>query len=111
MSKTVHYRGKLIYQERNSPTDTLEEQCKRILENSKEEYYDTFVEALLDTRHKEYVVHNGKLYKIVDFVDTPENVDIFRSRKINGTDYEFEVKYYNGGCGFEEAIDYALEGK
>lgn len=109
MSETVHYRGKLIYQEKNSPTDTLEEQCKRVMNGEKKDYYDTFQEALTDTYYREYVIQDDKLYKVTDFSDIEEYEDIFRAKKINGQDFEFEVKYYNGGCGFEEAIDYALK--
>lgn len=109
MSETVHYRGKLIYQEKNSPTDTLEEQCKRLLNGEKKPYYDTFTEAVQDTQYQQYVIQGDKLYKVTEFRDIEEYEDIFSAKKINGKDFEFEVKYYNGGCGFDEAIEYALK--
>jgi len=37
-----------------------------------------------------------------------EYSDIFQSKQ-NGKDIDFLLKYYNGGCGFEEALDKAIE--
>lgn len=109
MSETDHYRGKLIYQQKNSHTDTLEEQCKRVLGGKKQGYHDTFEEAIRDIMYKEYVIKGDKLYKVTNLESIDVDKDIFRSKKINGKDFEFEVKYYNGGCGFDEAIYYALK--
>ena len=109
MSEARHFSGKLVYLEKNSPTESIEQQCKRIFDAEIPEWADSYQEALLDEYYQEYIVHEGKLYAVKDRIERDEDEDIFRMKKINGTDREFEVRYYNGGCSFDEAIDEAFK--
>ena len=89
MSETVHYKGKLI------PTGkTLKEFAPE-----SDDIYDHYYEA---------IEIDGMVYT-VEKKDIEPYEDIFRSTKNEDGSIDFEVKYYNGGCGFNEAIDTALD--
>lgn len=89
MSETVHYRGRL------TPTGkTLAE-----FDPNADDIYDHYYSA---------VEIDGMVYK-VEKVHVDPYGDIFESSKNEDGTIDFEVKYYNGGCGFNEAIGYALE--
>lgn len=105
MSETVHYIGTLKEVEKLKG-ETLEEQCKRILDKKLEEYYNSYQEMLLDEYYKKYVICNNILYS-VEMKDATYN-DVFNmSYNLDGT-IRFEVKYYDGGCSFIEAIETAF---
>lgn len=114
MSETVHYKGKLIKLDRLNHTETLEEHAKRLYGKELDEYYDDFVEAIGDVMidgayQPRYIVRDQIIYEVKDFQDVDSDSDLFNARKINGNDLEFEVMYYNGGCSFNEALDYAMK--
>ena len=108
MSETVHYKGVLRKVERNEG-ETLEEQCKRLLE-SKElpSYYDTYQEYFVDENYRRMTIQNGIIYRVEKEEVDPYS-DIFRASINYKDEIEFEVKYYNGGCGFDEAIEDAIK--
>jgi hypothetical protein len=116
VSETVHYKGKLIKLDRLNHTETLEEHAKRLWgDKGLDDYYDSYVEALGDisiegSYQSRYIIRENKIYEVKDFKNIDYDRDIFNLEKINGNDFKFEVMYYNGGCGFNEAIDYAFEG-
>lgn len=90
MSETVHYKGKL------TPTGkTLAE-----FDPNADDIYDHYYNA---------VEIDGMVYT-VEKTDIDPDYDIFNSTKNEDGTIDFEVKYYNGGCGFNEAIDEALKG-
>lgn len=90
MSETVHYKGKL------TPTGkTLQE-------------IDPDAGNIYDLGYKEYVVIDGAIYK-ADYREIDDYDDILNASKNEDGTYDFEVKYYNGGCGFNEAIDIAID--
>jgi hypothetical protein len=108
MSDVVHYRGTLQEIERFE-NESSEEQCKRLLQYTElEEFYDTYKEMLLDRYCYDIVELDGVLFRV-----TKENVnvdeDIFRLNRSEDGTMTFEVKYYNGGCGFTEAIEEAFK--
>lgn len=100
MSQTDHYKGKL------TPLgQSVEAFC-----NSDEipDYYDSVSEWFDDNYYKSNFAICGMVYSVQkEFVDEAD--DIFKSTKNQDGTIEFEVKYYNGGCGFNEAIDDALK--
>lgn len=108
MSETVHYKGTLIQVERLE-NETLEEQCKRLLNNAElPSWCDSYQEMLMDEFYEKYIVHNGILYH-VDKVDIDPDSDLFKASIGENGVINFEVRYYNGGCSFEEAIEEALD--
>jgi hypothetical protein len=88
MSETEYFRGKLI------PTGkTLEE-------------FDPLAVDVYDLDEMAVEI-KGKIFTV-----EKENVDIydniFKATENDDGTIDFEVKYYNGSCGFNEAIDNAL---
>lgn len=109
MSEVQHQSGKLVRLDRKL-NETLEEQCKRVLEVTElDKYCSSYREQLQQTHYEEFIIHNDTLYQVKDLVKHDPDEDLFKIKKINGSDFEFEVKYYNGGCGLEEAIESAFE--
>jgi len=111
MSEVVYYKGKLI------PVDflineSLEERCKRIIGNVElEDCYNSYQEKLMDDYdyYEDYVIHNGILYSVEkNRLNHEQSLFIAKSDYDTGT-VNFEVRYYNGGTSFDEAIKYAFE--
>lgn len=107
MSKIVHYKGKLI-KIKKLENETLEEQCKRILEGDElYEAFDSYVEILDDEFVKQYFIYKNELYRVTSlyFMNVVTCGEIIKiDDKLN-----FELRYSNGGCGFNEALQMALE--
>lgn len=114
MSETVHYKGTLKMCIKNYG-ESLEDQCKRILENEKNKifdgYYSSYKEMLLDEFYQEYIEYDNILYLVVEKKNVEPDGDIFMMSEHSDRTISFEVRYYNGGCGFNEAIEYAFENK
>lgn len=112
MSEIVHYTGKLQLVDK-LPNETLEEQCKRILVEHNyldlDNYCDSWREMLCDKFYERYVVASGDVYKVVEKNYKDMNEDIFNAHDNTDGTIDYEVMYYNGGCSFNEAIEYALE--
>lgn len=110
MSETVQYRGKLIKLKKLN-NETLEQQSERICkENYLYErpcYYRNWGEYLTGELYERYYINNNNLYVIESEQVDPE-YDIFNASLNKNGEIEFEVKYYNGGCGFNEALDEAM---
>lgn len=108
MSETVHYKG-ILKEVKRYEGETLEEQCKRLMENKDlPSYYDTYEEYLLDENYRKITIQNGIVYRVEKEEVDPYS-DIFNARMNENGEIEFEVRYYNGGCGFDEAIEEAVK--
>jgi len=109
MSETVHYKGTLTVVERLEG-ETLEEQCKRLMEGCElDSWNGSYKERLMDDEYEKYVIHNDILYS-VEKKDIGE-YDCFSIVERKDGTLEFDVMYYNGGCSFDEAIEYAFNSK
>lgn len=109
MSETVHYKGILIEMEKLK-NETLENQCKRLLNNVElSDYCDTYQEMFEDEFYQQYFIFNNIIYKVDNKQDIDPDDSIFIANKNENGTIEFEVKYYNGGCSFNEALEEALE--
>ena len=112
MSEMVHYTGK-IAPVGKLPNETLEEQCERILKEHKylalSKYCDSWSEMLCDKLYQQYVIAGGEVYKVVEKNYKDMDEDIFNAHENGDGTIDYEVMYYNGGCSFNEAIEYALE--
>jgi len=109
MSETEHYTGELI---KIPKTSSVEDMCKQICQESgmlETGYYETWREALEYDFDKDYFIYDDVIYK-VDLVENDPYDDIFRASKSCNGRIKFEVKYYNGGCCFSEALKEALKG-
>lgn len=107
MSETVHYKG-VLKRIKKYEGETLEEQCKRLLENKElPTYFDSYQEYLVDQNYQEITVQNNVVYR-VEKETVEQDSGIFKANLKGNGDIEFETRYYNGGCGFNEAIEEAL---
>ena len=70
--------------------------CDDEREYFNDEFQDTAIEI------------NGEVYSVDRDAVDQEN-DIYSSIKNDDGTISFEVKYYNGGCGFGEALETALK--
>lgn len=110
MSETVHYEGVLTPIERLE-NETLDEQCKRVLRMDELPYYcDDYIDYVRYEQGdpKEFMVVNDKLFSAV-IVDVPMEDGIYKAEYTSDGSIKFEVRYYNGGCSFEEAVDTAID--
>lgn len=62
----------------------------------------------LVSEHEEYVLHKGVLYQVtVDRQSGDDDLFMAQFNPLGLIDYQ--LRFYNGGCGFQEAIQYALD--
>jgi len=109
MSETVQYRGTLTVVER-LPNETIGGQCKRMLgERELGEWNGSYQEQLIDENYERYIIHEGTLYS-VEKKEVGED-DTFIITDGKDGKLNFEVRYYNGSCSFNEAIEYAFNNK
>jgi len=107
MSEMVHYNGILKRVERLNNED-LEDCCKRLCNNEElPSYYDDYKEFLTDEYYKKYTILGCDVYSIEKIKDYQDE-DIFELNKISNDEYSFQLRYYNGGCSFDEAIEEAF---
>lgn len=112
MSETVHYRG--IATKIEQPNNrTLIDVAKDILkERNKEiaDYYENALECLCDSYHHEFFYHPKTqiLYKLDNNEHDP-NGNIIRAEQREDGVIDYELRYYNGGAGFEECMEEAFD--
>jgi hypothetical protein len=89
--------------------ETLEEQCKRMLNvgDELESYYDSWEDAFKDCYEGDYIVHNSNIYKVLE--DKTCYEDMFEAKENSDGTISYLVSYHNGGCGFSEAIRESLD--
>ena len=109
MSETEHNIGKLIPM---SITETLEETAKRIhIENGwNKPESETFLESLKDLGYRKYIIllDENKIYKVVNKQIDPDDEILHAKTTTNGI-IEYELRFYNGGASFDEAMQEALK--
>ena len=112
MSRTVHYRGvaKKVWQPMGL---SLNDVAKTILrERNKEiaDYYDDALECLVDSFYQEFFYHKKTetLYQLDNNEHEPDD-EIIRAHKNKDGVIEYELRYYNGGAGFDECLEEAFD--
>ena len=112
MSETVHYRG--IATKIEQPNDkTLLDVAKQILvERNKEiaDYYYDAIECLTQEFYNEFFYHK-KTQTLYSITKTEHDLDdeIIKAVVINDDKIAYELRYYNGGAGFEECMEEAFD--
>lgn len=106
MSETVHYRGKVTKLDK-SPSELLDEIEPKWRED---EFYDTpeeYISCEIDEEKYFYHEKTKTLYKVereeldpYELIMAYENPDGSKS---------FHLLYYNGGAGFNECLEEALD--
>lgn len=108
MSEIEHRVGKLIPVKIET---SMEETCKSIIRNmniEKEDYHETYEECLGDEFYGSYVIIDDKLFRVEEEEINPY-ADIFIAEINEDGTYNFTVKYYNGGCSFNEVMGIAMD--
>lgn len=100
MSDTVHYIGKL------TPTGKTVKQF--VVDDEIPDYYDDEEEYFEDKYYRHAVLIDGLVFT-AKYEDVNPDLDIMNSTKNDDGSIDFEVRYYNGGCSFTEAIDEAIK--
>lgn len=108
MSESVVEIGKLKLVEKLK-NETLEEQCKRILESRIEgfilkSYWEDYECALRDEFYDEYYVFNDNLYDL-EYKTIEPYCDIAEGKIQKDGTIEFTTAYYNGGACLHEMLD------
>ena len=107
MSETEHIKGKLI------PVFTStdpESACKLLAEelDMKELIgYDDYQDWLSDEYYREYYLKGNTVFEIVSEQVEDEEEILIANEHEDGT-FDFELRYHNGGCSFNEALMEAI---
>lgn len=115
MSETVHYRG-IATKIDIPPSKTTLDMAKEILDDFGEleiempSYYDDALEWLTGYYDEQFFYHEktDTLYEITKTIVDEED-DIIRAQRNEDGDIEYELRYYNGGAGFEECLEEAID--
>lgn len=113
MSETVHYKGTAIRV--HQPNDkNLIQVAEDILKERNikiEDYYENAIECLCDELSDEYFFYpkHQYLYAITKEHHDP-NDDIIEADVDENGEIQYELRYYNGGAGFSECLEEALDG-
>ena len=112
MSETVHYKGTAVL---ISKGEQAEIDAKIILAERGEElhkFYTSCVEQLCAEYYEEYFYHNKtkSLYEI-EHTEYDLEEEILEAKYIgfDNSQIAFELRYYNGGAGFEECLEEAMD--
>ncbi len=114
MSETVHYTGKLTPVQLDNMNQSYLDKAKQILDergiimSGYHLKWGDAVTCLCDELYDEYIAIGGQLYSFTRKEHDPEEKIMNASMNEDGT-IDYEVRYYNGGCGFREAIDLAMK--
>jgi len=116
MSETVQYRGKLeviaqVEMDGNvANKEQMADAAQLILDPYDmlqfPDFYGNWLEVLRDC--EDFVIHNDKIYKVVIKNEIQTGDDRYEAAQ-QGDNIIYDVQFYNGGCGFNEAIVTALD--
>lgn len=111
MSDDVHYKGKLkrLAVEGHEEIETY---AKTYVEEQGDElksYCDDYTEHLRYEYNDKFVVIDDILWEVITKEEQDAYGSVFNLRHSKDDEYTYEVKYYNGGCGFEEALQEAFD--
>lgn len=89
--------------------ETLEEQCKRLLNISKlPEYYLSWGEFLINDFGDEYIIINDIVYEIYDHIEYNNSKDFFNITSNDDGTFKFIGQFYNGGTCLYELLEEEL---
>tara|TARA_R110002111_G_scaffold35576_1_gene69696 strand:+ start:189 stop:494 length:306 start_codon:yes stop_codon:yes gene_type:complete len=100
MSEMEHFKGKL------TPTGKTVAQYMKYVDTPS--FYGDKAEHFNGEFRDVAIQIDGEVYSIVRN-EYDDSDDIFESSKNKDGTIDFQVKYYNGGCWFGEALEYALK--
>ncbi len=110
MSETEHHKGR-VTEVKSLDGEDIEAIAKRVLDDkgiTKDEYYDDYVDCLIDECRDAYIAVNGKLYTCETTEIDPSD-DIYNATTNPDGSINFEVKFYNGCAGLGESVGRAID--
>ena len=111
MSQMEVHIGRLLKVD-HCKEESIENWCKEYCNqngiSSLISYYDSWQECFIDEFDKEFIIANNSIYKIVENKKC-DGEDVFEASKNELGQIQYCLSYYNGGCGFSEAIGIALK--
>jgi hypothetical protein len=108
MSETVVFVGKLKPVKMRGDIEKTAEAIFKESFGEKDDIFRTYLEALQEET-RDYCTVGNRLYCVQIENDDPYE-SVFRASSNGDGTIDFVVKYHNGGCSFEEAIENAVEG-
>lgn len=105
MSETVHYKGRL---RKVSLDGESVEDCAKRLYPGDLDMYDDYTEKMENEGYKHHVVYHDEVYE-AEIKKIDPDFEVMEASKNEDGSFSLEVRYYNGGCSFEEAIMEALD--
>ncbi len=108
MSQTETHFGTMV---QIHPELTPEEICKIIVQHDIDDinevfkYYDSYQEYI-ESESEEYLIRDNKVY-VIDNTET--ETDIGETWVNQDKSIGYVVSFYNGSCGFKEALNDALD--
>jgi hypothetical protein len=91
--------------------DTLEFIKDKVKDMDIPEYYDTdegIIDFFRDEFYEKYRIIDGSIYEILEDKSL-DDYDLFEARENSDGTIDYTLRYYNGGCGFDEALEMAIE--
>ena len=102
MSQTEHFKGKLTPTGKTITEYMGDIEIPTYYDDERDYFNDEFCGVAVEIHNQVFSVKRNE-YDDAD--------DIFESSKNEDGTIDFQVKYYNGGCGFGEALEEALKAK
>lgn len=68
---------------------------------------DELKEYFMDETDEQYVIIGNDIYFVLEDVSL-DDVDLFEANENSDGEIEYLLRYYNGGCGFSEAMEVAI---
>ena len=105
MSQTEYFKGTI----KKIETEDIEKHLSDI-HGKLPKYFNNWMECIKDEYFEDYIYNHDtdEVYEILTKKEYVDNADIFEASLNDDGIINYEVKYYNGGCGFSEAISAAL---
>ena len=105
MSDTEHRIGTLFPITISEDIEISAQFLLEIMGHSRDnEQYDSAIHQLEDTGHRKLHITENVIY-FIKYESIDPSSDILKAKKSDNGLIDFEVKYYNGGCSFSEALD------
>jgi hypothetical protein len=100
MSDYQHHKGTLIPIKENISPEAFAEKIYDVIPD----YYENKLEMLKD--NEAYYISGDLVYVVHDSIH--DETDWFLAKMDENGIIEYDVNYYDGGCGFSEALDTAV---
>lgn len=109
MSETVHYRGTAI-KIKDDYLTTLGIARKILDERQKTEHVEagSEIEYLCEVYSNEFFSYGQNLYRL-KYENLDADDEIIKANELSNGSIEFELRFYNGGAGFEECLEEAFD--